>query len=90
LIFRKAKKKVKEVDRSKLLMSFPSNSRYAESFRTLRTNLFFSDMDNEIRSILVTSAVEKEGKTSVAANLGYTIAQTDRRVSWTVICAAPI
>jgi capsular exopolysaccharide synthesis family protein len=80
LIFRKAKKKVKEVDRSKLLMSFPSNSRYAESFRTLRTNLFFSDMDNEIRSILVTSAVEKEGKTSVAANLGYTIAKTDRRV----------
>lgn len=37
-------------------------------------------MDNEIRSILVTSAVEKEGKTSVSANLGYAIAQTDRRV----------
>jgi capsular exopolysaccharide synthesis family protein len=37
-------------------------------------------MDNEIRSILVTSTLEKEGKTSVAANLGYTIAQTERRV----------
>jgi capsular exopolysaccharide synthesis family protein len=80
LIFRKSKKRVKEEDRTKLLFNFPSNSRYAESFRTLRTNLFFSDMNNEIRSILVTSTVEKEGKTNVAANLGYTIAQTDRRV----------
>jgi capsular exopolysaccharide synthesis family protein len=37
-------------------------------------------MNKEIRSILVTSTVEQEGKTNVAANLGYTIAQTDRRV----------
>jgi len=37
-------------------------------------------MNNEIRSILVTSTVEKEGKTNIAANLGHTIAQTDRRV----------
>jgi capsular exopolysaccharide synthesis family protein len=80
LIFRRDQKRVKEVDRTKLLISLPPNSRYAESFRTLRTNLFFSDMDNEIRSILVTSTLEKEGKTTVGVNLGYTIAQTDRRV----------
>jgi Mrp family chromosome partitioning ATPase len=80
LIFGKNKKRVKEDDRSKLLISFPANSRYAESYRTMRTNLFFADMDNEIRSILVTSALEKEGKTSTVANLGYTIAQTERRV----------
>jgi capsular exopolysaccharide synthesis family protein len=80
LIFRKNKKRVREADRSKLLISFPPNSRYAESFRTLRTNLFFSDMENEVRSILVTSALEKEGKTNTAVNLGHSIAQTDRRV----------
>jgi len=81
LIFRKSnRKREKEADRARLLINFPPNSRYAESFRTLRTNLFFTDMNNEIRSILVTSTVEKEGKTNVAANLGYTIAQTERRV----------
>jgi capsular exopolysaccharide synthesis family protein len=62
------------------LVSFPSNSRYAESYRTLRTNLFFSGMDNEVQSIVVTSAVEKEGKTTTAINLGHAIAQTDRQV----------
>jgi capsular exopolysaccharide synthesis family protein len=80
LIFRKKRKREKDADRSKLLINFPSNSRFAESFRTLRTNLFLADMNNEIRSILVTSTVEQEGKTNVAVNLGYTIAQTDRRV----------
>lgn len=81
MIFRKSnRKREKEADRARLLINFPPNSRYAESFRTLRTNLFFTDMNNEIRSILVTSTVEKEGKTNVAANLGYTIAQTERRV----------
>lgn len=80
MIFRKKRKKKKQLDPSKLLFSFPSNSRYAESFRTLRTNLFFSGMDKEIRSILVTSALEREGKTNTVINLGHAIAQTDRRV----------
>jgi capsular exopolysaccharide synthesis family protein len=80
LIFRKNKKRSKQSDRERLLVSFPPNSRYAESYRTLRTNLFFSDMDNEVRSIVVTSSVEKEGKTTTAINLGYVIAQTDRQV----------
>jgi capsular exopolysaccharide synthesis family protein len=80
LIFQKSKKRTKEKDREKLLVSFPPNSRYAEAYRTLRTNLFFSDMDNEVKSVLVTSALEKEGKTTTAINLAYSIAQTDRQV----------
>ena len=63
-----------------MLFTFPSNSRYAESYRTLRTNLFFSHMEKEIKSVVVTSSVEKEGKTTTAVNLAYTIAQTDRKV----------
>ncbi|MEX1300291.1 MAG: polysaccharide biosynthesis tyrosine autokinase [Desulfotignum sp.] len=80
MIFRKQKKKNRETDRSKLLTEFPSNSRYAEAYRTLRTNLFFSDMDKEIKSVLVTSSLEKEGKTTTAINLAHTVAQTDRQV----------
>lgn len=69
-----------ERDKEHLLITFPSNSRYAESYRTLRTNLFFTQMEGEIKSVVVTSAVEKEGKTTTAVNLAYTIAQTDRKV----------
>ncbi len=80
MIFRKRKTKSRKTDRSKLLTEFPSNSRYAEAYRTLRTNLFFADMDKEIKSVLVTSSLEKEGKTTTAINLAYTVAQTDRQV----------
>ncbi len=80
MIFRKKKKRSTQEDREKLLVNFPLDSRFAEAYRTLRTNLFFSDMDNEVKSVLVTSAVEKEGKTTTAVNLGHTIAQTDRQV----------
>jgi capsular exopolysaccharide synthesis family protein len=78
-MFGKHKKRTVTEDMENLLMTFPSNSRYAESYRTLRTNLFFSSMDKEINSVIVTSCVEKEGKTTTAINLAYTIAQTDSR-----------
>lgn len=63
-----------------LLLDFPSGSRYAESFRTLRTNLTFSSIEKDLSSILVTSSVEAEGKTNTVVNLGYTIAQSGSKV----------
>jgi len=46
----------------------------AEAFRALRTRLHFSKMANDkIKTILVTSAAPKEGKTTVAVNLAATI-----------------
>jgi len=62
------------------LDDYPMNSRFAESYRTLRTNIQFSFMDKDFRSLLVTSAGEQEGKTSTAANLSYTMAQAGRTV----------
>jgi len=79
LIFRKNNKRVTKEDRENLLMNFPSSSRFAESYRTMRTNLFFSVMEKEIKSVVITSSVEKEGKTITAVNLAYIIAQTDRK-----------
>jgi len=61
-------------------MNVPANTSYAESFRTLRTNLFFSLMEKNLKSIVVTSSVESEGKTNTAINLAYAIAQTDQKV----------
>ena len=62
------------------LNNFPTNSRFAESYRTLRTNIYFSFMDKEFRSLLVTSAGEEEGKTTTVANLSYTMAQAGKTV----------
>jgi capsular exopolysaccharide synthesis family protein len=57
-----------------------SKSLVAEAYRTLRTNLQFSSLDNPLRSLVVTSAVATEGKTTTAANLGVVLAQSGKRV----------
>lgn len=52
----------------------------AEAYRTLRTNLQFSSLDRPLRSLVVTSAVATEGKTTTAANLAVVMAQAGKRV----------
>ncbi len=51
-----------------------------EGFRTLRTNLEFASVDEPTRSILVTSAVPSEGKTTIASNLAVVFAQSGKKV----------
>ena len=58
----------------------PSSSR-AESFRTLRTNLQFVDIDRPPRTVVITSAVAGEGKSTTACNLAITLAQAGIRVA---------
>ncbi len=74
----KSRKKNKE--KTHLLTDFSDKSGYAESFRTLRTNLHFAAMDQDLRSVCITSTVEKEGKTNSVANLSITMARTGNRV----------
>ena len=62
------------------LNNYPSSSRFAESYRTLRTNIHFSFMEKQFRSLLVTSAGAQEGKTSTVANLAHTMAQAGKKV----------
>jgi polysaccharide biosynthesis transport protein len=52
----------------------------AEAFRTLRTNLIFSQAIQTLRTIVVTSPSPKDGKTTTAANLAVTFAQQGMRV----------
>ncbi len=63
-----------------LLVNYSTKSRYAESYRTLRTNIYFSMMDKDLNSLVVTSSLPGEGKTTTVANLAYTIAQTGKSV----------
>jgi capsular exopolysaccharide synthesis family protein len=52
----------------------------AESFRQIRTNLQFADVDSPPATVLVTSAMPGEGKTTVAANLALVLSTTVPRV----------
>lgn len=52
----------------------------AEAYRTLRTNMEFSNLDKNLRTILVTSAGAEEGKSTTLSNLAVTIAQSGKRV----------
>ncbi len=52
----------------------------AEAYRTLRTNLEFAAVDEPVRTLLVTSSIPGEGKTTTAGNLAVAYAQADRRV----------
>jgi polysaccharide biosynthesis transport protein len=52
----------------------------AESYRKLRTNLSFTDVDSPPRTVLVTSAVGSEGKTTTAMNLAASLAEAGSSV----------
>lgn len=51
-----------------------------ESFRLLRTNLQFLNLDTRPSTLVITSAIPNEGKTSTATNLAIALAQTGQRV----------
>lgn len=52
----------------------------AEIFRSLRTNIQFASVDKSLRSLIITSPLPEEGKTTVAANLAVVMAQSGRNV----------
>lgn len=62
-----------------VMMAQPRDAR-AEEYRVLRTNLEFASLaGNEIKTVLITSAVEEEGKSTVAANLAIAFARSGKR-----------
>ena len=68
--------------RDELVMVAQPKHNAAEAFRLLRANLEFVRVTgNDVRTILVTSAVEREGKSTTAANLAITEARSGRSVA---------
>lgn len=65
----------------RLVMLARPAGHHGESFRMLRTNLEFALLSSEARTILLTSAVPKEGKSTIAANLAVALARGGRRVA---------
>lgn len=56
------------------------HTQFAEAYRALRSDILFSSAEGSVRTILVTSALAREGKTTTVINLGVIMAQAGPRV----------
>ncbi|GGO23627.1 polysaccharide biosynthesis tyrosine autokinase [Microbispora bryophytorum] len=70
----------REARRKPLITGGGSRSARAESFRSLRTNLQFIGVDRQPKSLVVTSCLPDEGKSSTSVNLAITMAEAGWRV----------
>lgn len=52
----------------------------AEAYRSIRTNLHYVDVDKPPKSVVITSPVPTEGKSTTAVNLAIALAQSNSRV----------
>ncbi|MGP6146548.1 CpsD/CapB family tyrosine-protein kinase [Jeotgalibaca sp. A122] len=83
-MFRK-KKKIQQLDQEQrlgtsLITITKPNSIVAEQFRTIRTNIQFSMIDKDLKTIIFTSSGPYEGKSTVAANIASVFADQGKKV----------
>ncbi|MEC4819097.1 MAG: polysaccharide biosynthesis tyrosine autokinase, partial [Scytonema sp. PMC 1069.18] len=64
----------------RLVVRDKPRSSMSEAYRMLRANLRFVSADKELKSIVITSSIPQEGKSTVAANLALAIAQMECKV----------
>ncbi|MGG4466546.1 CpsD/CapB family tyrosine-protein kinase [Paenibacillus alvei] len=77
---KKSNKKKLLDSKRKLVAKYDPKSPISEQYRTIRTNILFSSVDEEIRSIMVTSSGPGEGKSTTTANLAVVFAQQGKTV----------
>ncbi|TKJ40386.1 hypothetical protein CEE37_08675 [candidate division LCP-89 bacterium B3_LCP] len=65
---------------SKLITNFSPKSPVSEAYRSLRTNILFSNIDTPIKTLVISSSATKEGKSTTVANLAITMSQMGSRV----------
>jgi len=69
-----------DAKRKPLLTQAPPQSPRAESFRQMRTNLQFANVAGRAKTVLVTSSLPGEGKSTTATNLAIALAQAGQTV----------
>lgn len=69
-----------KTDKKDLITFKNLKSPISESYRTLRTNIQFSNIDKAIKTLIVTSSTPGEGKSTTISNLANTMAQSDKKV----------
>lgn len=75
----RAPAKGEDFERDTFVIDFPKST-MAESCRSIRTNLIFMGSEQPLRSILVTSAGPREGKTTASVSLAAVMAQSGSTV----------
>lgn len=53
---------------------------YKEAYKTMRTNLSFASISKQYKKLIITSSIPGEGKSTVAINLAYSLAESDAKV----------
>lgn len=56
------------------------NSAFGEEIKKIRTNLMFSNLDDDMKVVMITSSIPGEGKSFISSNLAVAFAQADERV----------
>ena len=64
---------------NRLAMLADPEGTFAEPFRVLRTNVEFANIELNAKTIMVTSALEEEGKSTTVANLAVSVARSGKR-----------
>ncbi|MDO4889249.1 MAG: polysaccharide biosynthesis tyrosine autokinase [Candidatus Saccharibacteria bacterium] len=77
---KRKKNNVKKLISDELVVEDQPKSVVSESIKNLRTNLQFTSVDQDLKTILLTSSNASEGKSYVASNLAVSFAQADKRV----------
>ena len=70
----------KDMDPLELILSEDSEMELVESFAKLRMNLLYTLVGKERKSVVVTSAVSGEGKSTIAANLAISLSMSGKRI----------
>lgn len=70
-----------DAEKKPLLTQTAPQSPRAESFRQIRTNLQFANVSSTSKSILVTSSLPGEGKSTTATNIAIAMSQAGQRVA---------
>lgn len=66
--------------RRRLTIVEAPGSAAAEAYRVIRNSLDFINFENNLKTLMITSAAPAEGKSTVAANLAISLAQSGKKV----------
>lgn len=79
-MFNKKKNQLDINERPSVVTLTRPSSVIAEQFRTIRTNIQFSMVDENIKTLVITSARPSVGKSTISANLAVTFAMQGKKV----------
>lgn len=80
MFFKKKKNNAITSERPSLITLTRPTSVVAEQFRTIRTNIQFSMVDTDLKSLSITSAGPGAGKSTISANLAVSFANEGKKV----------